>query len=262
MELCAAFISVLNAHLNRGQARTLTQGRERAWREVLQAGDAEGLLEPLVLRIETYTRCLEAQLGPAEHLAPGPRFEEVRTFTAALLALVELSEARPTAGISSEAWIPLLKRSLEPVLDRLEAVEPSEAVLPAISPTPTVDSSTAPAGLSAESLHAGVKAAFKVGDLGTARAALELGRSWYPDATELQALARILRPPKVLGSAAPVLVSESAASRQWLEQNAEAHHGDWVAIFNGELLGSGPSLDQVRDQAGPFPKGTLVATVR
>jgi hypothetical protein len=82
-----------------------------------------------------------------------------------------------------------------------------------------------------------------------ARQLAKQGSERYPDNIELQKYVRVLAPPKVIQSNLP---SDPAlkANRNWLKTNALAFRGKWVALQNGQLLGSAGSLSALTNQVG------------
>jgi hypothetical protein len=74
----------------------------------------------------------------------------------------------------------------------------------------------------------------------TARSLATTGAAQYPDEAELQKAARILAPPKLLRRlpAEP----EKRANQEWLRAHRLEYRGQWVALRNGQLVGSSDSL--------------------
>lgn len=73
------------------------------------------------------------------------------------------------------------------------------------------------------------------------------GAGCYPHHAELQKYAHILAPPKVTRSDLPpdpTLTTNQA----WLKSHRDAFLGQWVAIREGQLLGSAASLKSLVDQ--------------
>ena len=71
------------------------------------------------------------------------------------------------------------------------------------------------------------------------------GARLHPDAPELQKMARVLAPPRVLK--ADLLPDPSAeANRAWLRAHAGQFKGQWVALRNGVLLASAGTAKELR----------------
>lgn len=88
------------------------------------------------------------------------------------------------------------------------------------------------------------------------------GAALFPDDEAVQRTARTLSPP-----AAHTAPGEPPhgleASRAWLKTHATAYRRQWVAVYDGRLLGSAPSLNELRGQIGPIiqPASTIITRV-
>jgi hypothetical protein len=72
------------------------------------------------------------------------------------------------------------------------------------------------------------------------------GAALHPDDRQLEKLARLLAPPRVINAELPA--NESVRPNQaWLRDNGSQYQGQWVALRQGALLAAGPSARQVRD---------------
>jgi len=85
------------------------------------------------------------------------------------------------------------------------------------------------------------------------------GAERYPDHAELQKYAHVLAPPTVIRRGLPPDPS-LRANRDWLMRRSDQFRGRWVALRNGELLGSAPSLQSLTQQIGDT-KGILLTKV-
>ena len=71
------------------------------------------------------------------------------------------------------------------------------------------------------------------------------GAKLHPEAPELQKMARVLAPPRVLRS--DLLPEPSAeANRAWLRDNADQYKGQWVALRNGVLVARARTAKELR----------------
>jgi hypothetical protein len=88
------------------------------------------------------------------------------------------------------------------------------------------------------------------------------GAALFPADETVQRIARTLAPPiahTVPGEPPHGL----AASRSWLRANADAYHGQWVAVYDGQLLAAAPSLEELRARVDPLerPASTIITRV-
>jgi predicted transcriptional regulator len=79
--------------------------------------------------------------------------------------------------------------------------------------------------------------ALELGDTTLAAELCGKGQQRFLDNSQLQRLAQVLASPKVTISKQPPLEGLSATLR-WVEENASEHRGHWVAIKDGNLIGS------------------------
>jgi len=68
----------------------------------------------------------------------------------------------------------------------------------------------------------------------------------YPTNQELQNIARILAPPRVV-SVGEVSDSNWDLNLEWLNTKSEKYIGKWVAILDGKLLETGNYLSQISE---------------
>lgn len=104
-----------------------------------------------------------------------------------------------------------------------------------------------------------VQLAFAAGAHLAARRLSSQGAAQYPDHRELQRYARVLAPPKVTQSNLPSNPTLKA-NRDWLMMQGDQYRGQWVALRDGELLESAPSLKSLAEQIEDT-KGVLLTKV-
>jgi len=94
-----------------------------------------------------------------------------------------------------------------------------------------------------------VQLALSAGAHMAARNLAAQGAQRFPDHSKLEKFASILAPPRVLRVPARPNAGVRA-NRDWLMTHGAQHHGQWVALREGQLLGVGDSLDSVITQVG------------
>ncbi|MFQ5595210.1 MAG: DUF5678 domain-containing protein [Anaerolineae bacterium] len=104
-----------------------------------------------------------------------------------------------------------------------------------------IDWSTRPAA----DLARGVRLALAVGAHLFARNLASRGANMYPDHQELQKMAVVLGPPRVVRE----IPSDPSvrANQAWLRDHADEYRGQWVAIRDGELLAVGETAREARN---------------
>jgi hypothetical protein len=105
----------------------------------------------------------------------------------------------------------------------------------------------------------GVRLALAAGAHLQARSLATQGAQRYPDHVELQKMARILAPPRVVRTGLPADPS-LRADRQWLQANRSRYAGRWIALKQGRLLAAGETVSELRAKLGDL-RGTLVTKV-
>ncbi len=80
----------------------------------------------------------------------------------------------------------------------------------------------------------------------------------YPDHAELRKATRILNPPYIARHSPPDPGVQ--ANTSWLDSHWHEYRGRWVAVRNGELLGTAVVLDDLVAQIGDIA-GVLLAPV-
>jgi excisionase family DNA binding protein len=85
------------------------------------------------------------------------------------------------------------------------------------------------------------------------------GAEQYPDYAELQKMARILAPARVVRSDLPPVPSVRV-NQDWLRAHADEYKGRWVALRDGILLAVASTLGELKAQLGTLD-GILVTKV-
>jgi hypothetical protein len=86
-----------------------------------------------------------------------------------------------------------------------------------------------------------VDLALRLGAFAVARDISEKGRGKYPSHPELRKHASILAPSKILRTNSPADGTVEANER-WLKKCGRQFRGRWIAVRNGEFLGSADTL--------------------
>jgi hypothetical protein len=86
-----------------------------------------------------------------------------------------------------------------------------------------------------------VDLALNVGAFAVAHDISEKGRRKYPNHPELRKHASILAPPKILRTNLPADATVEANER-WLKKCGHEFRGRWIAVRDGEFLGSADTL--------------------
>jgi len=85
------------------------------------------------------------------------------------------------------------------------------------------------------------------------------GAKLYPDHREVQKMARILAPPRVLRTNLPSDTSVRA-NLEWLRAHAAEFRGQWVALKDGAFLASAPTARELKGQL-PTTDGLFLTRV-
>ena len=109
---------------------------------------------------------------------------------------------------------------------------------------------------SAREFAAAVRLALAAAAHVTARELASKGVERFPADAELAKMARILSPPRFVGRS-PGGDSAIQADTDWLRMHAGEHCGQWIALRNGELLATAPTLKELERRAGDI-RGVLV----
>jgi hypothetical protein len=78
------------------------------------------------------------------------------------------------------------------------------------------------------------------------RLSLELAARW-PDSREVQHMARVLEPPKVIPSAPAPRGRRFDRDHQWVREHAQEYPGCWIATLEDRLVAADPSLERVME---------------
>ncbi|RLC84126.1 MAG: hypothetical protein DRI79_13275 [Chloroflexi bacterium] len=90
-----------------------------------------------------------------------------------------------------------------------------------------------------------VRLALAVGAHLLARHLAAQGAKLHPDHAELERMARILAPPRVVRADLPSVPSLQA-NQAWLRAHADEYRGQWVALRDGALLAAAATARQLR----------------
>jgi len=112
---------------------------------------------------------------------------------------------------------------------------------------------------SAKDFSQAVRWALEAGAYRAATLLATEGAERFPRHAELAKMARILAPPKVIRSDLPPDPS-IAADMDWLRAHYDEYRGQWIALRNGQLLGTANSLRELADKIGDI-RGVLLAPV-
>lgn len=91
-----------------------------------------------------------------------------------------------------------------------------------------------------------VRTAMSVGDIELARRLAAEGHACFPANTVLQNLDSALARPRIKQTGRPANQGITK-SQSWLREHAEQYRGQWVALRDGELLGSASELSELRN---------------
>jgi hypothetical protein len=94
-----------------------------------------------------------------------------------------------------------------------------------------------------------IQLAFAAGAHLYARILATRGAEQFPDHQELQKYARILAPPRIIRNNLPPDPT-IRANREWLKAHGGEYKGQWIALRNGELLGTASTLGELKEQIG------------
>lgn len=103
-----------------------------------------------------------------------------------------------------------------------------------------------------------VRLALAAGAPLTARQISAEGHQLYPEDAELAKMARILAPPKLLGTS-PANPSRRL-DQEWLRHHAHEYRGQWLALKDGVLVAAAPTAQQLKSLV-PEMNGVLVTRV-
>jgi hypothetical protein len=110
-------------------------------------------------------------------------------------------------------------------------------------------------------IHTIMRQALSQENVHLARHLAALGRTLYPDDAEMATAVRVLAPPKVLEVKRPAKPGLNANTK-WLRDNSSRYANQWVALRNGELLGTGQSRQDLVAQLGETANAAETYIVR
>ncbi len=93
-----------------------------------------------------------------------------------------------------------------------------------------------------------------------ARALVEQGLAQYPDNEQLHKYQRGIAPPKVTNRTPST--SNHARTMHWLSQHSHEYVGQWIAVQDGQLLGTGDTRQALAGQLGTLADQEDVMMVR
>lgn len=105
----------------------------------------------------------------------------------------------------------------------------------------------------------GVRLALALQDPLLGRAIATQGHNLYPSDTELTKLHRVLAPP-ITTTLKATTRPDTRSNLNWLTNNREAYHGQWVALDDGRLLATADSIDNLIAQVGDVRHANILIT--
>jgi hypothetical protein len=89
------------------------------------------------------------------------------------------------------------------------------------------------------------------------------GARLFPRDKQFQQMVRVLTPPAVAISKAPP-IRGLKASRDWIRNNAAQYQGQWVAVFDGQLLAAAKSPKELSALLDPGVdlKSTIITEIQ
>lgn len=75
------------------------------------------------------------------------------------------------------------------------------------------------------------------------------GKQLFPYDIHLQQAAKVLTPPIIIGKR-PAQAKHLKASRDWLAEHSSEYRGQWIAVRDGILLGTAPTLKGLYGKIG------------
>lgn len=90
---------------------------------------------------------------------------------------------------------------------------------------------------------------------------VDKGAKRFPDHPDLQKMAKLFAPARVIHAHLPPN-NDAAENIRWLKENRGKYQGKWVALKGSQLLAVGESYHEVIDQIGnPKGRGILITVV-
>lgn len=138
---------------------------------------------------------------------------------------------------------------LDPALAALTAAAAAQDEMAFLAAYHAVDWAKSDAALFEAAIHL----AFAAGAHMAARLLATQGAALHPDSDYLRRAAYVLAPPRVIARSLPA-EDDTRANRAWMVANRDAFRGQWVALRNGELLGSAAKLKDLTTRFGIAPE--------
>jgi hypothetical protein len=239
-------VAYLQAYSWSGNVRELENVVERM---VILAEQTLEYLPPDLLPQEIRPRVLdEVRARRASHNVKSVKENEVEETA---LAEAPLREAA-SQGETSTA-------TQEPLLLAIEAAEAGEDRHALIALTEQIDWRRR----RPEELIRAIQASLFLDMVLLARELADEGRRVFPNDKRLKQWAIVLAPAKIIGTQPASAIGLEASHRWFQQNNASQYKGQWIAVFNGELLGAAPTLKELYDKIGRDQKtpGTIVVQV-
>ncbi|MCL5998848.1 MAG: hypothetical protein M1546_22735 [Chloroflexi bacterium] len=107
-----------------------------------------------------------------------------------------------------------------------------------------------------------IQLAVKVGAYAVAREIAQHGAERYPNHAELRRYAHVLAPGKIIQET-PTKAETNInlkANRAWIRDNGSRYRGQYVALKNGQLLASAPSMRVLVEQLGESREPNILLT--
>lgn len=83
------------------------------------------------------------------------------------------------------------------------------------------------------------------------------GHQLFPEDADLQKIARVLAPPRVIRTDVPP-VAGLEGMLEWLKENSRHYRGQWVAVKEGKLVGHAQTREALSERIGDGEKQTDV----
>jgi hypothetical protein len=151
--------------------------------------------------------------------------------------------------------LPRIKKDKSNELDRLAAAAELEDEATFLQAASKIDWSLQPAS----DIDRGIRLALAAGAHLFARSLAAEGAKRYPKHQELQKMARILAPPRVVKRSLPPDPS-MRANQAWLVEHAREYGGRWVALEQGNLVAAAATVAELRSQLNDIA-GVLITKV-
>ncbi len=76
------------------------------------------------------------------------------------------------------------------------------------------------------------------------------GSRLFPDHEGLQRAAKVIAPPRIVGKVKGPPVKGIRESHKWMDEHAHEYSGQWIAVNQGKLLGTAPTLPELDEMIG------------